>query len=122
MKFFPVLLTGLVVVLAACKPAVPAPTASAAVTAPAPIPVKVVLVTMFEIGTDDDKHPGEFELWKQRRSLTQRFSSGGYHDLYLDPASGLLVMVTGIGTANSAASTMMLGMDPRFDQIGRAHV
>ncbi len=113
MKLFAVLLTASALSLVACGQAPVQVAAPAA--APAPIPVKVVLVTMFEIGTDDDGKAGEFELWKQRRHLTQSFKFGGYHDLYLEPDTGLLVMVTGIGTANSAASTMMLGMDPRFD-------
>jgi purine nucleoside permease len=89
------------------------PNAEAAVAAP--IKVKVVLVTMFEIGTDDDEAAGEFQLWKQRRHLSQTFEFGAFHDLHFDPDTGLLVMVTGIGTANSASSVMMLGMDPRFD-------
>lgn len=80
-----------------------------------PLPVKVVVVTMFEIGTDDDNIAGEFQLWKERRNLTEVFPFGGYHDLYYDREDQLLVMVTGIGTAKSAASVMMLGMDPRFD-------
>lgn len=88
--------------------------------ADAPLPVKVVVVTMFEIGSDDDAIAGEFQLWKQRRQLTQVLPFGGHHDLHYDPDSGLLVMVTGIGTAKSAASVMMLGMDPRFD-LGQAY-
>jgi len=83
--------------------------------AEAPLQVKVVIVTMFEIGTDDDAAAGEFQLWKQRRNLSQVYPSGAHHDLHYDPQSGILAMVTGIGTANSAASVMMLGMDPRFD-------
>lgn len=83
--------------------------------AEAPLPVKIVLVTMFEIGSDDDAVAGEFQLWKQRRNLTQQFEFGAHHDLYYNADSQILAMVTGIGTANSAASVMMLGMDPRFD-------
>ena len=41
------------------------------VAAEAPLPVKVVIVTMFEIGTDDDAQAGEFQLWKERRQLDQ---------------------------------------------------
>lgn len=83
--------------------------------AEAPIPVKVVLVTMFEIGADTGDTAGEFQLWKERRNLTEVFPFGAFHDLHFNPESGILVMVTGIGTANSASSVMMLGMDPRFD-------
>ena len=102
--------------LASCgQPAPPAPPPEPVATAPAPIPVKAVVVTMFEIGSDEGDTAGEFQLWKERHNLTQVFEFGGSHDLYFDPASSMLVMVTGIGTANSAASVMMLGMDPRFD-------
>ena len=43
-----------------------------------------------------------------------------YHDFHFDSENGVLVMVTGIGTARSAASVMMLGMDSRFD-LSRAY-
>jgi purine nucleoside permease len=109
---------------AACQPpatdsaaggAVPAPAA-----APAPLEVRAVVVTMFEIGEDSGDQAGEFQLWNERRPLTQVLEFGGHHGLHYDPESKLLVMVTGIGTAKSAASVMMLGMDPRFD-LSRAY-
>jgi purine nucleoside permease len=80
-----------------------------------PIPVKVVVVTMFEVGADEGDRAGEFQLWKERRNLTKTFAFMGYRDLYFDPEQGLLVLVTGIGTARSAAAIMALGMDPRYD-------
>ena len=79
------------------------------------LPVKVVVVTMFEVGADEGDRAGEFQLWKTRRNLTQTFPFLGYRDLHYDPESELLVLVTGIGTARSAAAIMALGMDPRFD-------
>lgn len=85
------------------------------VTASAPIPVKAVVVTMFEIGEDTGDQAAEFQLWFERRELDQVFPFAGYHDLHFDSKNGVLVMVTGIGTARSTASVMMLGMDPRFD-------
>ena len=88
---------------------------AAAAEPPEPIPVKVVVVTMFEVGADEGDRAGEFQLWKERRNLTKTFPFLGYRDLYLDPEKGLLVLVTGIGTARSAAAIMALGMDPRFD-------
>ena len=39
----------------------------------------------------------------------------GLSRLHFDPDTGLMVMVTGIGTARSTAAIMALGMDPRFD-------
>lgn len=83
--------------------------------APEPISVKAVVVTMFEIGEDTGDTAGEFQLWKERYGLTEVFSFHGHHDLHYNPEKSVLVMVTGIGTAKSAASTMALGMDPRFD-------
>ncbi len=80
-----------------------------------PIPIKFVVVTMFEIGEDEGDHPGEFQLWKERLSLTTRIPFHAHHDLFLNEEMGVLGMVTGIGTAKSTASIMALGMDPRFD-------
>ena len=81
-----------------------------------PLPVKVVVVTLFEIGEDTGDTPGEFQLWKERRNLTMRIPfPQSFHDLYYDPETQMLVMVTGIGTARSSAATMALGLDQRFD-------
>ncbi|MET0371070.1 MAG: purine nucleoside permease [Sphingobium sp.] len=81
-----------------------------------PLPVRVVIVTMFEIGKDEGDAPGEFQLWKERRALGVRIPfPQGYHDLYYNPDSRILGMVTGIGNIHSAAATMALGLDPRFD-------
>jgi len=80
-----------------------------------PVQVKVVVVTMFEVGADEGDRAGEFQLWKARRNLSKVYPFLGYRDLHFDPDSGLLVLVTGIGTARSTAAVMALGMDPRFD-------
>ncbi len=88
---------------------------STSTTVDAPRPVKVVVVTMFEIGEDTGDRAGEFQLWKERRNLTEVIPFHGWRDLHYDPDSELLVMVTGIGTARAAAATMALGMDDRFD-------
>ena len=104
------LLLGAPLALAACGGETPP-----AATPPAPIAVKVVVVTMFEIGADTGDQAGEFQLWKERRNLDTVFDFPAYHDLHFDSENGVLVLVTGIGTARSAASVMMLGMDPRFD-------
>ncbi len=86
-----------------------------AAAAPAPIEVRVVVVTMFEIGADSGDAPGEFQLWHERQKLTRRFKFAHHHDLFINPATGVLGMVTGEGTTNSATAVMELGMDPRFD-------
>jgi purine nucleoside permease len=89
------------------------PVASTAIAKP--IAIKVVVVTMFEIGADTGDMAGEFQLWHDRQQLTQRFTFAHHHDLFVNPSTGVLGMVTGEGTANSATAVMELGMDPRFD-------
>jgi len=79
------------------------------------IPIKVVVVTMFERGADTGDTPGEFQYWVEREKLDRVLPfPAGYHDLRMN-SSGVLGMVTGIGTAKAAASVMALGLDPRFD-------
>ena len=99
-------------------------------TAPAneKLPVKIVLVTMFERGADEGDEPGEFQFWKERRQLDQRIAfPHAHHDLYYNPESQILGLVTGVGTAKAAASTMALGLvagiagiDPEDASIGSA--
>jgi purine nucleoside permease len=81
-----------------------------------PIPVKVVIVNLFEIGADEGDAPGEFQLWKTRRHLDTRIPfPQGYHDLFYNPKTQVLGMVTGMGNIKSATATLALGLDPRFD-------
>lgn len=80
-----------------------------------PIEVRVVVVTMFEIGEDSGDTAAEFQLWYERQKLSQRFSFAHHHDLFLNPDTGVMGMVTGVGTAKSASAVMALGLDPRFD-------
>jgi len=80
------------------------------------IPVKVVVISLFEIGADTGDALGEFQLWRERRHLDTRIPfPQGYHDLFYNPDSQILGMVTGIGTARSAGAAMALGLDQRFD-------
>ena len=80
-----------------------------------PLEVRVVVVTMFEIGKDTGDPAGEFQLWYERQGLTEHYPFAHHHDLFMNPATGVLGMVTGEGTANSSTAVMELGMDPRFD-------
>src|SRR5687768_14189113 len=89
--------------------------AIAARAAEPPIEIKVVVVTMFEIGKDAGDTAGEFQLWHERQKLDERFKFAHHHDLYLNRKTGVLGMVTGMGTANSATAVMALALDPRFD-------
>jgi purine nucleoside permease len=83
--------------------------------APKPIEVKVVVVSMFEIGADSGDTAGEFQLWHERQKLDVRYPFAHSHDLFFNPTTGVLGMVTGIGNIRSASAVMELGMDPRFD-------
>jgi len=81
-----------------------------------PLPVRVVIVTLFEIGADTGDKPAEFQLWKERRKLDVHIPfPQGYHDLYYEPATQTLAMVTGVGNIRSATAVMALGLDQRFD-------
>src|SRR5947209_6981108 len=90
-------------------------TSTPATPGPPPIEVKIVVVTMFEIGADSGDAAGEFQLWHERQKLDVRFPFAHHHDLFLNPRTGVLGMVTGEGSINSASAVMELGMDPRFD-------
>lgn len=80
------------------------------------LPVRVVVVTMFEVDKDTGDAPGEFQLWKERRQLDTRIAfPQSHHDLYYNPRTGVLGMVTGMGSIKSATATLALGLDPRFD-------
>jgi purine nucleoside permease len=83
---------------------------------PKPIEIKVVVLNMFEVGNDTGDAPGEYQYWVEREHLdTVLPFPQGYHDLRLNPKTGVLGVLTGIGTAKATASVMALGLDPRFD-------
>ena len=84
--------------------------------AQAPMPVKVVIVTMFETGNDTGDEAGEFQRWYERQELsTVYIAPHMHHDIMANTETGVIGIVTGMGTANAAASVMALGLDPRFD-------
>jgi purine nucleoside permease len=81
-----------------------------------PIEIKVVVISMFEQGADTGDAPGEFQFWVEREHLDQVLPfPQGYHDLRLNPRTGVLGLLAGVGTARAAASVMALGLDPRLD-------
>jgi purine nucleoside permease len=81
-----------------------------------PIEIRVVVVNMFEVGADTGDTPGEYQYWVEREHLdTVLPFPQGYHDLRLNTKTGVLGLLTGIGTAKATASVMALGLDPRFD-------
>ena len=82
----------------------------------APVPVKVVVVTMFETGEDTGDDAGEFQRWNERQKLHKVFPAPHmHHDIHMNEKTGVMGIVTGMGTANAAASVMALGLDPRFE-------
>jgi len=89
---------------------------NAAASPAKPIEIKVVVIAMFEQGADTGDAPGEYQYWVEREHLDTVFGfPQGYHDLRLNAQTGVLGLLTGVGTARAASSVMALGLDPRFD-------
>ncbi len=83
---------------------------------PKPIEIKVVVINMFEVGADTGDAPGEHQYWVEREHLdTVLPFPAGYHDLRFNSKTGVLGVLTGVGTARTAATIMAVGLDPRFD-------
>lgn len=88
---------------------------------PQALPIRVVVVTMYEPEFETAPetgagHFGEFRLWVERLPLPERIAFPcGLRQLRHNPKTGVLGIVTGVGTARAAASIMALGMDRRFD-------
>jgi purine nucleoside permease len=81
-----------------------------------PIEIKVVVINMFEQGADTGDVPGEYQYWVERQHLDTILPfPQGYHDIRLNPTTGVLGLLTGVGTSRATASVMALGLDPRFD-------
>jgi purine nucleoside permease len=82
--------------------------------AAAPIEIRIVVVTAFEVGEDQGDRPGEYQAWAAVTPEIMPFPAGFRHLRY-DPKRGVLLLSTGMGTSRAAASTLALGLDPRFD-------
>jgi len=107
-----ILLSTLLSLLSACN----GTSDKATTEANKPIEVKVVVITMFEFGEDTGDAPGEFQTWKERQGLNKRFAfPQSHHDIYMNEETGVLGIVTGMGTSRSSSAVMALGLDPRFD-------
>ena len=91
-----------------------APLCAAPAAPPAPIEIRMVIVTAFEIGADTGDKAGEYQAWAQVMPQVLPFPAGFRHLRY-DPAKQALLLSSGVGTNRAAASTMALGLDPRFD-------
>jgi purine nucleoside permease len=82
-----------------------------------PIPIKVVILAMYEPTPGDTVFTeGEMRRWVERLPLTDEmpFPFGG-GALRLDPARGVLCMLTGVGNATAASAVTALGLHPAFD-------
>jgi purine nucleoside permease len=89
--------------------------------APRPIEVRIVVVTTWEYERDGKDLFGELHAWKERWPLATTLPfPAGVHTLHYDPKTQVLALVTGMATGRAAASTMALGLDPRFD-LSRAY-
>lgn len=94
----------------------PAPTPAAVPPTPAPIKVKVAILAMFEAGNPTGDTPGEFQLWVEREKFDAILPlPAGHYNVYVRTSDGVIGTVTGVATAQAAASVMALGLDPRFD-------
>src|SRR5260370_14148032 len=81
-----------------------------------PIAIKVVVINMFEVGADTGDTPREYQYWAEGEHLhTVLPFPQGYHDLRLNPKTGVLGVLTGVGPSRATATIMALGLDPRFD-------
>jgi purine nucleoside permease len=81
-----------------------------------PWPIRAVIVATFEVGADTGDTPGEFQFWAEREHLTEVVDfPGGVHPLRTNADHTILGMVSGTTLVNATASTMALGLDPRFD-------
>ena len=70
---------------------------------------------MFEVGADTGDQPGELQYWVERDHLNRVFEiPAAYHSVRMND-QGEMAILTGRGTARAAATTMAVGLDPRFD-------
>jgi purine nucleoside permease len=72
-----------------------------------PDQIRVLVLTMFE---------REFEPWERHFGFSEVITfPGGPRDLLMDRSRGILLAMVGVGAAEAAASTVAIGLDPRFD-------
>jgi purine nucleoside permease len=90
---------------------------AAARAASAPLHPAVLVVATFEFGDPRARGSrGEAGAWVLRDGLTQAVDVPGLAlPAFCDPAGAECLIVTGIGKANAAASTMVIGTSPAFD-------
>jgi purine nucleoside permease len=75
--------------------------------APKPWPIRVVVIVTF---------PGEYQLWGDREKLSETVDLPGVSlPLHTNTEHTVLGMISGTSLTNATASTILLGLDPRFD-------
>ena len=87
-----------------------------------PWPIRAVVIVPSEAGKDTGDTPGEYQFWVEREHLDEvlEFPGGpnlpeGQHALRTNEDHTILGLLSGASLANATASTMLLGLDPRFD-------
>src|ERR1700678_826682 len=87
-----------------------------------PWPIRAVVIVTSEAGKDSDDNPGEYQYWVEREHLDEvlEFPGGpnlpeGRKPLRTNKDHTILGMLSGATQANATASTILLGLDPRFD-------
>lgn len=97
-------------------------TAIRAQTPVKPWPIRAVVIVTSEVGNDTGDTPGEYQFWVEREHLDEvlEFPGGpdlpdGQYPLRTNADHTILGVLSGATLANATASTMLLGLDPRFD-------
>ena len=81
-----------------------------------PMEIRVVVVTTFEVGNDTGDAPGELQDWVEKYPTAETLPfPQGVHVLRYNAHDHVLVVLTGVGKSQAAASVTALGLDPRFD-------
>ncbi len=77
---------------------------------------KILVLAMFEVGKYSGDFPGEAQLWIENEKLDQKIVVDGIpHPLFYNPANGIALTITNMGTVNAAATVMALGLSPKVD-------
>ncbi|MCY4044705.1 MAG: purine nucleoside permease [Cellvibrionales bacterium] len=83
---------------------------------PSPLAIRVVIVTFFEAKPQEGFPISELHRWRKGFELNTPYSAPHLaKDYYVNEEQGLLVLLTGMGTAKAASAIMALGLDSRFD-------
>jgi purine nucleoside permease len=84
--------------------------------APAVIAPKVLTLTMFQVGDPLAGGSGEASVWVRNDRLDQVMPvPGSFSPLYCDPSFDHCLVITGVLTANAAATIMAVGLSERVD-------